>query len=155
MTTNDPMAAERLRTILTDRLDYAHNGSGEIEGSAAYFAGQLVSDPAAFTAIGYERTVNTHGVHVRRVAGRTAWEVDPGLHPGAGTLAACVLDAEYVKAWVTQRRAEYREAAADGDRDAATSWRAIDELLDDLRRYALTGKLFDQDGKGPHDGEDR
>ncbi len=65
----DALAAERLRTIVTDSVGWAvRNGAPTDE---ALFAD---IDPSSAR---FERMTNEHGVPMRRVGVVTAWEVDP------------------------------------------------------------------------------
>ncbi len=137
---NDPMAAERLRTIMTDRIDDAATVSDEGE-LGAHLSGELLAE---FAGVTFERMTNEHGVQVRRVAGRTGWEVDPepdapwpAPRTSAYALEGHVVDAAEIEAWIKRHR--------DRDRRHPAAVRCVDAMLDDLRDHFVTGTPLDQD----------
>jgi hypothetical protein len=74
--TTDPLAHERLRTILTDRIDAGFYQGGEIAEQADpdAVAGDILD---AFPDAHFEYRTNDAGVAVRRVVAEGAWETDP------------------------------------------------------------------------------
>lgn len=137
---NDPMAAEQLRTIMTDRIEYADESAGQTS-TADHLGGELLTE---FPGVTFERMTNEHGVHVRRVAGRTAWEVDPepnapwpAPRTSAYALEGHVVDAAEIEAWIKRHR--------DRDRRHPAAVRCVDAMLDDLRDHFVTGTPLDQD----------
>ncbi len=87
MTDNDPMARERLRTILADRIEYADAANGH-QTTADTLAPELLTE---FGAMRFEYKVNEHDVPVRRVVAATVWEVDPErkAHGDGGGCSTC------------------------------------------------------------------
>lgn len=75
--THDPMAHERLRTILNSAADDAW-----VEDDFSQRIGDIAADQ--FPEARFERQVNEHGVAVRRVVAVTEWEVDPGVVRASG-----------------------------------------------------------------------
>jgi hypothetical protein len=136
MSTLDPLAIERFRTILTDIVDHAADDAYE-GGAALDVTGVVEQVLTALPGARFQLALNENGVKVRRLVIHGEWEVNPAPASETEAIAQRFLHQEGVPAAPSPLTVDRCTDAACPNANIPnhTHWEQV-------RRYAVLARLM-------------